>query len=123
MVKLSEKEVTSISTQKLRLSLPQFGAQPSSSVSHAALKRTSIITTIVFAFGLALTAAGVVILRSEQRFTWVPKFISEPIRPYIPYNEAVIVGSTLALAGAVIAGLAGRRLLPDSISGSALPVP
>ena len=79
---------------------------------------------LLFALALAGIAWGLSIVRSRQEFPGLPPPVRDALTPYGLANPgAIIVGGALALIGALAAGLAARRALPDPLAGRVLPWP
>ncbi len=79
---------------------------------------------LLFIVGLATTALGIAITRTDLQFDWVPPQVYDFLRRYFSNPQAVFLGGVVSLVGAALAGLAGRRnTQPDNLAGLALSIP
>lgn len=95
-------------------------------VSPKSSGRLSLLSSLIFLAGVAALAWGLYIMTRQTPPDFPPHQIldSWPIRNDLFGNaQALIIGLPIALVGALMAGAAARRALPDTLAGLTLPLP
>src|SRR5438445_4272401 len=101
---------------------PRLRPARSSDAERPATPKLPVITAIMFVIGLAATALGLAIIRSDLPFPWIPRQTTGFLAIYFPHAQAVLFGIAVAIVGGVLAGSVGRRVLPDALANLDLPV-
>lgn len=88
-------------------------------------RRLGIVIAILFLVGISIVILGLTIARSDQSYTlpFLTPLMLETLNSFIWNYSAAIVGGAIALAGALLAGFAGRKILPDKLANLSLPLP
>ncbi len=102
---------------------PAFDETDGANLSTTPAPQIPLVASITFLLGLGVVAWGLAVARSRDQFGWLPPEVKSWMRIYIENNQAVVVGGAITLVGALLVGLATRRVLPDKLAGLALPVP
>src|SRR5206468_3180715 len=69
-----------------------------------------VSTGVLFFLGLGITTCGILLARSESQFAWFPRELQATMARFLQNSQAVLVGAAVTLVGAVVVGLAARRM-------------
>src|SRR5438034_2858806 len=83
--------------------------------------RVGVATGLLFFLGLGITTCGILVARSQSQFEWFPHDLHVITARFLNNNQAVLVGAAIIIIGAVVLGLAARRL-PERPVEAVLPV-